>query len=140
MAQSKRPIGLTKHTGFQVGARRTLPVSLQEAWDLVTSQKGIRAWLGGSPKASLLPGETYRLRDGTIGSVRLVSPGSHLRITWHPSGWERPSLIQVRVIRAATGTTISFHQEHLPDTRSREQRRAHFSAALDKLERLARRA
>jgi uncharacterized protein YndB with AHSA1/START domain len=83
---------------------------------------------------AFVPGEAYRLKDGTEGTVRVVKPDSHLRMTWHPRGWERPTLIQVRVIPAATGTTISFHQEHLPDARAREERREHFTAALDRLE------
>jgi hypothetical protein len=78
-------------------------------------------------------GEAYRLRDGTVGTARVVKKGSHLLITWHPRGWERPSLIQVRVISATTGTTISFHQERLPDARSRQERRVCFAGALDRL-------
>jgi uncharacterized protein YndB with AHSA1/START domain len=74
------------------------------------------------------------LSDSSQGEVRVFEPNSHLRITWQPQGWQRASLIQVRVMPAKTGTTISFHQEHLPGSAEREQRRTHFEAVLDKLD------
>ncbi|HEV7589168.1 MAG TPA: hypothetical protein VGO40_13720 [Longimicrobium sp.] len=33
--------------------------------------------------------------------------------------------------------TIAFHQEHLPDAAARQERRTHFAAALQALQRLA---
>lgn len=49
-------------------------------------------------------------------------------------GLERASTIQVRVIARGAGTTIAFHQEHLPHLAARETRRQHFQQALDTLE------
>ena len=66
-----------------------------------------------------------------------MEPGSHLRLTWQPGGWARSSTIQVRVLPAARGATVAFHQEHLPGAQAREARRAHFAAALDALARIA---
>jgi hypothetical protein len=43
----------------------------------------------------------------------------------------------VRTIPTGARTTISFHQEHMPDADARERRREHFAAAMDALERLA---
>jgi len=65
----------------------------------------------------------------------VVQPGSHLRITRQPPGWSRPSTIQVRVMPAGAKTTLSFHEEHLPGAAERQERRAHFAAALDELQR-----
>ncbi len=139
VAHRKKTAGRTLEAGYQVGARRTLAISLAGAWDLVISPNGLRAWLGGAPR-SLVLGKNYRLSDSTRGIVRVFRSGSHLRLTWQPPDWPKPSLIQVRVIRAVKGATISFHQEHLPNARLRAERRRHFLGALDELERLARRA
>lgn len=128
-------VGRTRGTGFQVGIRRTLPISLAEAWRLVTSPQGVRAWLGDGAVA-WERGREYALADGSTGAVRVVEPESHVRLTWHPDGWPRASTIQVRVIAAASGTTIAFHQEHLPHAAARQERRAHFAAALEALETL----
>ena len=72
--------------------------------------------------------------DGATGEVRVFSPGSHLRVTWHPPGWPRASTIQLRVIPKGNRTVVAFHQEHLPSAEARTERRAHYKTSLDKLE------
>jgi uncharacterized protein YndB with AHSA1/START domain len=134
--RAERPVGLTKDTGYQIGARRTLPVDLDAAWRLVTSAEGIKVWLGEPVKLVFTAGDAYVLEDGSKGEIRVFKPGSHLRMTWHPPGWPRPSTIQVRVVASGEKTVIAFHQEHLPDEQAREARRAHFIAALDALEQI----
>ncbi|HEX9938106.1 MAG TPA: SRPBCC domain-containing protein [Longimicrobium sp.] len=131
-----REVGKTRDTGWQIGLRRTLPVGVADAWRAVTSPQGVRAWLGDGAHVQFEPGSDYALADGSTGTVRVVQPESHLRLTWHPDGWPRPSTIQVRVLPAGERTTIAFHQEHMPDAAARQERRAHFAAAMDALERL----
>jgi uncharacterized protein YndB with AHSA1/START domain len=132
---SEREVGKTRDTGWQIGVRRTLPLSVDEAWTRVTSPEGMGAWLGA--EVELERGKGFALADGASGEVRVMEPGSHLRLTWQPGGWARSSTIQVRVLPAARGATVAFHQEHLPDAQAREARRAHFAAALDALARIA---
>lgn len=125
--------GHTKDTGFQIGARRTLPISHDAAWRLVTSPEGIRTWLGDGTGMDLAKGAKYRLSDGSTGEVRVINPKKHLRITYHPESWPRPSTIQVRTEPKGEKAVISFHEEHLPNEQAREDRRSHFKAALDAL-------
>jgi uncharacterized protein YndB with AHSA1/START domain len=132
--ENNRPVGLSKDTGFQVGARRTLPIALEDAWRLLTSKTGVELWLGAGGKLDFTKGAKYALDDGSTGEVRVFSPNSHLRITWQPPGWDRASTIQVRVIPSGEKTVVAFHQEHLPGSKERTERRAHFMAALDELE------
>jgi len=134
--QGERPTGLTKDAGYQIGARRTLPVGHQDAWAILTSVDGLAVWLGPVARMDWAKGATYQLPDGSQGQVRVFRPDSHLRISWQPVGWERASIIQMRVIPRGDRTTIAFHQEHLPGQREREERRAHFQSALDQLERM----
>jgi len=126
-------VGLSKSAGYQVGARRTFPISAEAAWQLLMSPAGLRLWLGSALQGGLARGKEFTLRDGTECRVRVLSPEHHLRMTWQPSGWSRSSTLQVRVIQAARGTTIAFHQERLPNARSRSQRRVHFEQVLDRL-------
>lgn len=131
--KGKRAVGQTAAAGFNVGVQRTWPVSADEAWRLLTSAEGVQAWLGGAPPR-WEKGEAYRLRDGSSGEVRVFNPGSHLRITWQPEGWPRPSIIQVRVTPAGERkTVVSFHQEHLPGAAERDERRRFFEAAFEAL-------
>jgi uncharacterized protein YndB with AHSA1/START domain len=136
MQQQKRIIGQTRDAGFQIGVRRTFPITHEAAWRLLTSAEGIRIWLDVSTDVELVQGASYRLTDGTHGQVSVFTPGSHLRMTWQPPGWARPSIIQLRVIANRERTAIAFHQEHLPGPAEREMRRAFYMAALDQIERL----
>ena len=134
---TKRPTGLTQNTGYQIGARRTINLPAAEAWELVTSIEGVNLWLGPTSDFSFKKGTRYELTDGSYGTIRVYTPGSHLRITWQPRGWARPSTIQVRVIPKGNRSIIAFHQEHLPDAAEREERQEHFIRALDALEKLS---
>lgn len=108
--------GETKDTGWQVGARRTLPVELADAWDLLTSQPWLRRWSGLD---TIEP-------DGLAG--RSITAESVIGVrTPH-------SLVQLRVYSAVTGTTIAFHEDHLPDDRARTRRNAHWAHILDDLD------
>lgn len=135
--KGKRVLGETADTGFQVGVRRTLPLSVDDAWRLLTSPEGVRAWLGDARGFALEKGATYTTPAGASGEMRVAKPGSHLRVTWRPPGWARASTIQVRVIPSGVKTTLSFHEEHLPGAAEREERRRHFEAVLDELQQRA---
>jgi len=130
------PAGLTKDAGWQVGVRRTFPIHLKDAWELVTSEAGICAWLGDLP--GFKPGicAAYQLADGTQGKITIFKPGSHMRLTWFLPGYPRPSIVQVRVIPGGEKTVIVFHQEHLPDAKAREARKVFFDQALADLSNL----
>jgi uncharacterized protein YndB with AHSA1/START domain len=122
--------GRAKDGTYQVGVRRTFATSPQEAWDGLTSPAGLAIWLGG--EVSLVKGESYQTAEAA-GQVRVVAPGSHLRLTWQPAGWPAASTIQVRVLPAAGGATVSVHQERMPGAAERESMHRRWSNALDRL-------
>ena len=137
MHQEPGPVGQTRDAGFEIGVRRTLPLAPDAAWHRLLSPQGLAAWLGAiTGDLPLTPGSRYALADGATGEVRVYQPGSHLRLTWQPGDWVRPSTVQVRVIPHGAGSTVAFHQEHLPDAAARVTRGAYYTAALDALERL----
>lgn len=133
-AIGRRALGEVAGGGFQIGVRRTLRLTPDEAWRRLLSPGGVAEWLG-EPEAPITweAKSTFRLRDGAEGEVRVYKPGSHFRLQLREAGADRASVIQVRVHAAAAGSVISFHQEQLPSAESREQRRAHFASALDAL-------
>ncbi len=133
VGQTIPPVGKTKDVGWQIGVRRTLPIDCTQAWDLITSPKGIEIWLGSDTNLELSEGEVYHLGDGTSGEIRVFHPYSHLRMTWHPVDWASPSTMQIRIIPHDEKTVIAFHQEHLPGPEAREERHAFFTLALDRL-------
>jgi hypothetical protein len=52
-----KPVGLTKSAGFQIGVRRTLPMTQEKAWELLFSQEGLQIWLGDLSSFPLQKGE-----------------------------------------------------------------------------------
>ena len=130
-------LGQTGSAGYEIGVRRTFSISTQRAWELITSSAGLRLWLGDVAELRLEEGLPYETREGASGTIRVVQPGGHLRLTWQPPDWKDPSTIQVRVIPKGEDTTISFHQERLAGGREREEMYHRWQAALDGLERLA---
>jgi uncharacterized protein YndB with AHSA1/START domain len=130
--------GKTRDVGYQVGARRTMPVGLKQAWRLITSPDAVKIWLGENPDLRFIKGAVYHLPDGTSGEVRVFKPDSHMRITWQPRDWQKPSTIQIRVIPNGDKTVFAFHQENLPGPDERQQRLVFFKNVLDRLEQLIR--
>jgi uncharacterized protein YndB with AHSA1/START domain len=131
MPTEGRAVGQTASVGFQVGVRRTLPCADEALWRLLTSEEGLTGWLGGP--IPLQQGATYTLADGTTGELRIFRPGSHLRLTWQPPGWAAPATVQVRVLPAKGGTTLSIHQERLPDGATRAAMKAHWEERIARL-------
>lgn len=131
---SHKNIGLTKTVGYQVGVRKTFPISQQQAWSLITGEEGLNAWLGGGGNIILKPGHQYRTIVGT-GEIRIVKPLLQLRLTWQKEGWHRPSTIQIRILSKENNkTTISFHQEHLANQQIREEMKRYWKSRLASIE------
>ncbi|AJY74689.1 SRPBCC domain-containing protein [Paenibacillus beijingensis] len=126
-----KPVGQTAATGFQIGVRRTLPLTREQAWNKVTSTEGMTLWLGHLPPPELRPGFTYESEEGITGEIRIVKPLSQLRLTWRKKGWARASTLQIRFLGSDDSkTTISFHQEHLSDSAVREEMKLKWEAVL----------
>jgi uncharacterized protein YndB with AHSA1/START domain len=113
--------------------RRTFNITLPPAWQLLTSPEGCRIWL--HPDVQFRPAlrASCHLDDGFEAEVTIFVPNSHLRMTWKPADWPRPSILQLRVIPNGQRTIIAFHQEHLPSARARQTRRTWFKQALARL-------
>lgn len=132
--QARKPVGQTSSVGFQVGVRRTLPLSQEQAWRLLTSPEGLSWWLGGLSALQLEPGQRFFSKEGTSGELRIVKPLEQLRLSWQRAGWEQASTLQIRLLAAAGGrTTISFHQEKLKDANVREQMKLYWKEVLARL-------
>jgi uncharacterized protein YndB with AHSA1/START domain len=127
----EKPVGLTKSAGFQIGVRRTLPITSEKAWELLFSQEGLKIWLGDLSSLPLQKGERYKTQQGVSGEIRVVRPKEQLRMTLQKKNWTYASTCQIRLIPKSTGkTTISFHQENLDSAAEREEMKLHWEEVL----------
>lgn len=128
---NERIIGQTKSVGFQIGVRRTFPITQEQAWALITTTEGVRTWLGEDTSVIFEPGRKYHSKTGT-GEIRIVKPLEQLRLTWQKEEWSKPSTVQIRILpKERNKTTISFHQEHLSNQTVREEMKGHWESVLD---------
>jgi len=134
--RNQRMIGQTKTAGFQIGVRRTFSISVQDAWDFLTSEQGQSIWLGEACPLQLTEGVSYTTPRGTRGVIRVVNPGVNVRLTWQPQEWQHASTIQIRTIPSGANTVISFHQEGLPGAKDRASMRHHWQQVLARLQTL----
>jgi len=103
---------------WQLGVRRTVAAPLDFVWQSLVDDP--TALLGVA--VHLVPGATGA---GDAGGpevrVRSLTPRVVTRLAWREAGWERWSTVQVRVLPAATGTTVSIAHEGLPDEAARSR-------------------
>lgn len=136
---SEKIVGLTASVGFQIGVRRTVSLSQEKAWELLTSQKGRKLWLGEIADFTFEKGVAFCTKEGITGVLRVVRPDEQLRLTWQPADWPEASTLQIRLLPAASPgkTTISFHQEKLDTMPRREEMKARWEAVINGLLELA---
>jgi activator of HSP90 ATPase len=127
-------IGKTKSVGYQIGVRRTFPMSLEDAWQMITSERGIEIWLGNLSSQDFRVGNKYSTIQGISGKIRIVNEKQNIRLTWKKENWEKESTIQIRTIEQKNNRcTISIHQENLSSINEREEMKARWEEVLDKL-------
>ncbi|MGO4696006.1 SRPBCC domain-containing protein [Paenibacillus sp. 2TAB26] len=130
-SESGKIVGQTASVGYQVGVRRTFPISQEEAWAFLTSTEGLKLWLGSLSFLNLHKGETFTTPEGISGEFRVVKPFQQLRLKWEKNEWEKPSTLQIRVLSDKPDkTTISFHQENLDHPNTREQMKLYWEDVL----------
>lgn len=119
------PVGKTKDAGWEVGASRTFPCTIDRAWRVLTSRAGLLAWLG----TTTLPEEG----DPRLRSLR---PHDRVRLRWTAPGADHETTLQVTVspVEGQVKTVVNFHQEHLRDAEERAAMKARWSSVLDELE------
>lgn len=105
--------GQTKDTGWQFGVRKSVPTNLNEVWDFLFSEKGIKIWLKGADKEF----STFKHH-------------SHLRTKRKLKECSNEATLQMRVISGKDKTTIAFHIEKLLDEKQREETKIYWDKVI----------
>jgi uncharacterized protein YndB with AHSA1/START domain len=126
-------VGLTADVGWEIGVSRTIDLPVKQVWEFLTSDDGIRQWLGGGLTLPAGKATQYSTPDGTTGEVRSFRDQVRVRLSWQPAGWDHPTTVQVAVAARGDRTMLRFHQERLADSDERARQREHWSAVLDRV-------
>ena len=127
------PVGETRDAGWQIGVRRTHPHELEHVWATLLSPAGLAVWLGPGAQLGDEPGDAYATDDGISGELRSLRSGDRMRLTWRPAARDEPTIVQLTVRPAASGTTLGIHQERLADADEREAMRRRWAAIQERL-------
>ena len=130
---TNKPVGKTNSQGWQIGVSRTLPISLEQAWEMILDTLGFLPEMLHSQNDTYGKGTTFETENETHIEIRSHEPYSLLRMKWQPIDWEINSTLQIRVRPAKTGTTISVHHEWLQDAEHREKMRIYWTDVLERL-------
>lgn len=131
-----RSVGKTKGQGWEIGVRKTFPVGTGRLWEILMMQPGLGYWLGTGVSAEFEKGNTYKTAEGTTGDIRSFEAGRLIRMTWQPRDADLPSTLQIRVLSAKRGSTLSIHHEKLLNGEQREAMRQRWSSVMEKFEAL----
>ena len=135
-ARGLRVVGQTSGADFQIGVQKTLPVSSDVAWALLSERPGRDLWLGKTASLEFRKGQEYRTEEGRVGEIRSCVPGERIRLTWcHPS-LAQTSTVQIYLAASGDRTSVRFHQERLSSLEERELMRSHWRRVLEELARL----
>lgn len=132
-AMAASPVGKTKDAGWEIGAVRSFPVSVDEAWRFLSSPAGAAVWLGQGAAIPKQKGDCYLTDDGTIGELRGYRVGDRIRVTMRAPHSDHETTVQCTVSGNSEKTQIRFHQERMLDAREREIQRAHWISVLNRL-------
>lgn len=109
---------------LELHVRGAVAAPPDEVWAALFEPEAMATWLH--------PGKVpFGVRDE--GSIQVVEPRRHVRLTWRPDGWPGPSTLHVRVRTRAAETVVEFRQERIPGEDAREARRVVLIRALDRV-------
>lgn len=133
MENETKTVGLTKDAGYQFGLRKTFLVNVATAWDYLFTDEGLSIWLGTIRHSDLELKKNYVTEEGVEGTLNLLKPYSHVRLTWKKPGWANRSSLQIRVLDNKDRATIAIHQDQLEDGDQRDEVEAYWNGVMDKL-------
>jgi len=129
------PVGVTKDAGIQIGVRKTIAITKEQAWTFLTSPQGLPLWIGNVPAFRMEKGFEYEAAEGVCGKITVVEPFQKVRMTWKRPEWDQPSRLQFYLLSAKGGkTTIAIHQEMLEDVYMREMMRRFWEKLLNHIQ------
>lgn len=135
-AKGKRELGEIA-SGYEVGIRHTFPLTAKQAWQFITSREALDIWLGPLKTGKFREGSSFETTDGLTGTITVLEPGSHLRMSWQPAQWRHSSILQMRVMankaKDVAKSAIIFHHEKLPAPSDRVDMKKHWEEKLSGL-------
>jgi protein Tex len=111
---------------------RTVPSSAEHVWECLISREGTEALLGSGAFLGS-KGEPWRSEEGPHGVVRSYHPLEQLRVSWHATDDDPPSLVDLHLVPDDAGTRLDLAHERLHDGDDPDGLRRRWEDALERL-------
>lgn len=112
-----RPDPTTRYSGYHLGIRRKLAVSVQDAWDYFCSAKGLNVWIEGP--CQVHADQEIELPDGTRIVWKAVNARDSLAFAYRLPDWSSFSNVQIRFLPKEDVLLLHVIQENIPDIETR---------------------
>ncbi len=120
---------------YSLTATKTFPVSREELWDFLVSERGFRTWLGSWAGLELAKGESFETTEGHVGEVRSFFAPDRLRISWRDPEWKKPTYVQIYCIpRPGRKCIAAFTHEKIPFVHLRDELRKRWKGRLEAIQ------
>ena len=127
--RTQTPVGRTKDRGWEIGVRRTTRAAPDALWAALMSPDGRAIWLRVRGDEPLVAKMEHRWDDVSVRVISIVE-GSMIRFRWKSDLIDIPTVVQIRVLPAKNGATLSFFQDLLTGPEQREQMRDHWERVI----------
>ena len=125
------PVGLTRHAGWELSVRRTVPATPDEVWRRLLSE-WLPAWLEVESVPQMV-GAPLRGRGAVRGHQLLSDVQSRISVSYAPRTLDNKTVFQVTLQEAGQGTTIALHQERLLGAAERQAQLEHWTTVLEEV-------
>lgn len=137
--------GYEVHTGRRIDGQnykgeysatitKSVTMTQNALWKLLTSSKGISAWLKPMGKFSLKPKNSFEVPGEIFGDVRTVVSPKRIRLSWQDSDWEKKTYVEIHVVGRPNKTSmLVFSHDGLKTPAHKEKMRKHWRSAIDDL-------
>ncbi len=123
-----------KKLEYQVSVSKIFSVATQKMWEFLFAEIGIGIWLGKINLDDLEINKIFKTENGTEGKLTVLVPDCHLRFSWKPIDWEKPSIVELRVKDIKGKSSVLFHHTKFYKLEQKVTLRTHWKAVIAKME------
>lgn len=127
-------IGKTKNAGWQVGIRKTIPLTSDQLWNFITGNQGMQIIIGDTISATNSYNQDRISEKEIQYKITTIVQNSHLRMQWRLPDWKEYSILQIRVYSTGQNKAVlAIHQEKLVNGNTRAVMKKYWQEKIDNI-------
>lgn len=119
--------------GYMVCATKSVKATPERCAQAFADAKALDAWFGPGHQAEMREGGTLRNADGNVATVKKITPGKTLKLTWEQPDAAPGTPVEVKFQPAGAKTTVMVTHDRLQGRADADGLRRAWGQALDRL-------